>query len=140
MLAGIVRGVLAGDQTMKFIALLIIIGVTVLPEDAYAATGFLKSQEIIGHTRTCFYVANGSVLARTMQSKSICPASIEVEIPLPPQQEEQPEPDEDALIAYKTAERISARTKICLYVHMGSQYTKTISNTSLCPLTLSIDP
>ena len=40
--------------------------------------------------------------------------------------------------AFKTGEKTTGMTKQCFYDGLGSQYTKTISSVSLCPLTIKV--
>ena len=109
---------------------------------SYAAaetqTGRLSGQEIVGHTKTCYYNVLGSIHTTTIANLEICPASLEIEMPL--QGENDAAETEEGGTAFKTGEKLAGMTKICFYVHMGSQYTKTVSNTTLCPLTLTVSP
>ncbi len=40
--------------------------------------------------------------------------------------------------AYKTGERRTGTTKQCFYSHVGREYTKTVENYQLCPLTIEV--
>jgi len=42
------------------------------------------------------------------------------------------------ITAYKTGERTTGQTKQCYYDGLGSEYTKTISSISLCPLSIKV--
>lgn len=42
------------------------------------------------------------------------------------------------IIAYKVGEVNSGMTKQCIYNALGSQYTRTISSVSLCPLSIQV--
>lgn len=42
------------------------------------------------------------------------------------------------ITAYKTGERTTGQTKQCYYDGLGSEYTRTVSSISLCPLSIQV--
>lgn len=100
-------------------------------------------EETTGMTKQCFYNALGNVYTRTVRSIDLCPLSIQVTL-IPRQNQSTPTapqpPRPVTLLAFKTGERTTGMTKQCFYEALGSVYTRTMSSTALCPLSIRVRP
>ena len=104
---------------------------------------FNTGEETTGMTKQCFYNALGNAYTRTVRSIDLCPLSIQV--PSVPRQNQStptaPQPPRPmTVMAFKTGERTTGMTKQCFYEALGSAYTRTMSSTALCPLSIQVKP
>ncbi len=124
---------------MKSTMAIATIGILILWHSADAATGFLKGEETVGMTKTCYYDVLGSTYTKTVSSVSLCPLSVQVDFPPTPSSPDYSTPPSPSYgTAFKVGEKTSGMTKVCYYDYLGSEYTKTISSVSLCPLTIKV--
>ena len=122
-------------------SVLVVLGLTLLLlpfEHALAGTAFKTGEETVGFTKTCYYDYLGSTHTKTISNVALCPLTIQVGTGPPGQNNSSRPPAASYGTAFKTGEVTRGMTKTCYYDYLGSQYTKTVSNVSLCPLTIRV--
>lgn len=106
---------------------------------AEARTAFKSGEYSSGMTKQCIYDSLGSTYTRTGSATALCPLVIDVpDGAAAPQSRDNQSSTSYGVTAYKTGEYDSGMTKQCIYEALGSTYTKTVSSTSLCPLTVTV--
>lgn len=109
-----------------------------LPAQAQTITAFKTGEAATGMSKQCYYNALGNQYTRTISSTSLCPLSIQVgSVPAQDSNSKQMRMRAGGGTAFKTGENITGMTKQCFYNYLGSQITRTVSATSLCPLSIS---
>ena len=136
---------------MRFILTIVLLA---LPALCSAQSAFKSGEQINGLTKTCYYDYLGSTYTKTVASHALCPLSLSVNTRENKSDTREAESDtrrenvfavnfnstrrQASGVAFKAGERNTGMTKVCYYTHLGSQYTKTVSNIELCPLTLEV--
>lgn len=116
-----------------------IVSLLSLPAQAQTITAFKTGEAATGMSKQCYYNALGNQYTRTISSTSLCPLSIQVgSVPAQDSNANQMRSRAGGGTAFKTGENITGMTKQCFYNYLGSQITRTVSATSLCPLSISV--
>ncbi len=121
-----------------------LLGVMIIAASADASaqtvTAFKSGEQTTGMTKQCYYNALGSTHSITINSTQLCPLSIQVQSPPRRQRADStlPPPRPRTVTAFKTGERTTGMTKQCFYDALGSEYTRTIGSTELCPLSIQV--
>lgn len=127
------------NRTRRFaLAALLVLVPAVLPSQT--VTAFKTGEATTGMTKQCFYDALGSAYTKTFSSVTLCPLSIQVASPgsSTPTPSAPPTPSPSTVTAFKSGEKTTGMTKQCFYQALGSEYTKTFSSVTLCPLTIQV--
>ena len=107
------------------------------------ATAFKSGETTTGMTKTCYYDYLGSAYTKTVSNIQLCPLSITVSAPGSRSSNSntyngQARQSTSGGTAFKKGERDAGLNKICYYDYLGSEYTKTVSSISLCPLSIRV--
>lgn len=101
-------------------------------------TAFGSGESVSGMTKQCYYTFGGNTYTKTLSSTSLCPLSIVVPGAPKAPQYEYTSPAPGNITAFKTGENTSGMTKQCFYSFGGNQYTRTISSSAICPLSINV--
>lgn len=133
-------------RTIALAAVLVAFAPAVLP--AQTVTAFKTGEATTGMTKQCYYDALGSAYTKTYSSVTLCPLTIQVaspgattRVPAAPSPAAPPVPapsPRSTVTGFLKGEKTTGMTKQCYYDALGSEYTKTYSSVTLCPLTIQV--
>ena len=105
---------------------------------AQTVTAYKTGEAVTGMSKQCYYNALGSQYTQTVGAASLCPLSVQVRTaPAQDPAANQAPPQHRGGTAFKTGENTTGMTKQCFYNYLGSQITRTLSATALCPLSIN---
>jgi len=105
---------------------------------AAQTTAFSSGESVSGMTKQCFYSFGADTYTKTISATSLCPLSIVVPSTPKSPQYQYTSPPPGNITAFKSGEMTSGMTKQCFYSFGANQYTRTISSTALCPLSIQV--
>ena len=116
-----------------------LVTLTILATSAASAqtiTAFNTGSRTTDMTKLCYYEALGSQHSHTVQSVEQCPMSIKVSS----DPTTTSAPQLTRIRAFKTGERTTRMTKLCIYDGLSGEYTKTIKSAGLCAISIWVRP
>jgi len=119
-------------KSTSVLATFSIVLLSLAPDTASAATGFLKGEREQGLSKICFYDVLGETHTINVSSVSLCPLSQNFDVmPKAPAQREY---GSGGKTGFLKGEREQGLSKICFYDVLGETYALNVSSVSLCPL------